>query len=426
MPTLTQQTPKYRKHKASGQAIVTIAGRDHYLGPHGTKASYREYDRLIAKWLAEGRPSRPEAYDFTVTQLLAHFWKFAKQHYRKNGESTGTEKHYGVAIKMVREHCAEHDVAEFGPKALAHLQQVMIGKGFSRRYINDMISRIKRIFKWGVAQELVDVAVYQRLATVEGLQKGRTEAKESTRVRPVSEKIVDATIPHLPDIVADMVRLQRLTGCRPVEITSMRWSEIHRDFESLSEAIDPSIQFTWVDNVWIYLPDTHKTEHHDCLRVIPIGPKGQAILKKYITEGERDSAFVFSPAKSEAIRREQMHKARTTRLSCGNKPGSNRVASPKRKPGDRYTKHSYSKAIRRACESAFPISEEASEHEIEAWKKKYYWAPNRLRHATGTEVRRLYGIETAQALLGHSRLNTTEIYAERKIDQAIQVMKEIG
>ena len=39
MPRYVNAVPKYRKHRASGQAIVTIHGRDHYLGPHGTKAS---------------------------------------------------------------------------------------------------------------------------------------------------------------------------------------------------------------------------------------------------------------------------------------------------------------------------------------------------------------------------------------------------
>lgn len=47
MPRLTNSLPKYRKHRASGQAVVTIAGRDCYLGPHGTKASRLEYDPLI-------------------------------------------------------------------------------------------------------------------------------------------------------------------------------------------------------------------------------------------------------------------------------------------------------------------------------------------------------------------------------------------
>ena len=48
--------PKYRKHRSSGQAVCTINGKDHYLGPYGTKASKIEYDRLIGEWLAAGRP----------------------------------------------------------------------------------------------------------------------------------------------------------------------------------------------------------------------------------------------------------------------------------------------------------------------------------------------------------------------------------
>jgi hypothetical protein len=54
MPRLVNSVPRYRKHRASGPAIV-ISGRDHYLGPYGTKASHIEYDRLIAEWLASGR-----------------------------------------------------------------------------------------------------------------------------------------------------------------------------------------------------------------------------------------------------------------------------------------------------------------------------------------------------------------------------------
>ena len=57
MPRLTAATPKYRHHRASGQAVVTIAGKDHYLGPWKSKASTVEYDRLIGEWLAAGRPT---------------------------------------------------------------------------------------------------------------------------------------------------------------------------------------------------------------------------------------------------------------------------------------------------------------------------------------------------------------------------------
>ena len=37
MPLLTNSTPKYRHHTASGQAIVTLDGHDFYLGPGKAK-----------------------------------------------------------------------------------------------------------------------------------------------------------------------------------------------------------------------------------------------------------------------------------------------------------------------------------------------------------------------------------------------------
>jgi hypothetical protein len=57
MPRLITRLPKYREHKASSQAIVTLDGRDHYLGPHGSAASKAEYNRLVGEWQANGRRS---------------------------------------------------------------------------------------------------------------------------------------------------------------------------------------------------------------------------------------------------------------------------------------------------------------------------------------------------------------------------------
>jgi len=69
-----RRTPAYRKHKASGQAVVTIDGRDVYLGPYGTDASYREYDRILAEWLANGRrlPDASGSHNAHYTVIGAH------------------------------------------------------------------------------------------------------------------------------------------------------------------------------------------------------------------------------------------------------------------------------------------------------------------------------------------------------------------
>ncbi len=40
--------PSYRLHKASGRAIVTIRGRDHYLGKYGSPESHQKYQQSVA------------------------------------------------------------------------------------------------------------------------------------------------------------------------------------------------------------------------------------------------------------------------------------------------------------------------------------------------------------------------------------------
>ena len=88
------RVPSYRLHKSSGQAVVTIAGRDVYLGPHGTKASKLEYDRLVAEWLAAGRPTHVQAHcgEITLSEVMAAYWRHVKRRYVKNGRPT-SEQH---------------------------------------------------------------------------------------------------------------------------------------------------------------------------------------------------------------------------------------------------------------------------------------------------------------------------------------------
>src|SRR5690242_20543256 len=52
MPSRSSRIPSYRLHKPSGQAVVTLAGKDHYLGLHGTPQSRAAYDRLITEYLS--------------------------------------------------------------------------------------------------------------------------------------------------------------------------------------------------------------------------------------------------------------------------------------------------------------------------------------------------------------------------------------
>jgi len=47
---MTVRKPSYRFHKARRCAVVTIAGKDHYLGAYDSPESWEKYHRLVAEW----------------------------------------------------------------------------------------------------------------------------------------------------------------------------------------------------------------------------------------------------------------------------------------------------------------------------------------------------------------------------------------
>ena len=407
MPRISSSVPKYSRHKASGQAVVTIQGKDNYLGPYGSRASKAKYNQLVGEWVVAGRPAMPTpAPDaLTIVEVIEAYWTFAERHYVKDCRPTSEQDCIRAALRPVRRLYEDSPAVDFGPLALKAVRQAMIDAGLSRKTINEHSGRIRRMFKWAVSEELLPATVYQALTTVSGLQKGRTTAKETNPIPPVDAQTGDATLPHLPATVADMVRFQRLTGCRPGEVCLIRPRDINR-----------------TGDVWSYRPASHKTEHHGKSRVIFIGPKAQAILLPYLL---RDAdAFCFSPEESERKRKANMRARRKTRVQPSQLDRSK--ANPDRTAGESYTGASYLKSIWRGCDHAFPPPTKLDAKELKKWRKTNRWSPNQLRHRAATEIRRRYGLEAAQVTLGHAYADVTQIYAERDHTLAATIMREVG
>ena len=180
------------------------------------------------------------------------------------------------------------------------------------------------------------------------------------------------------------------------------------------------------NEIWEYRPRTHKTKRRGKERLIFIGPSAQAVLLRYLARDPQ--AHCFRPCDSEAKRRAAQHAARRTPLSCGNKPGSNRVTDRRRPPGESYTPRAYSRAIRCGCKRAFPIPPEVKKDSAAAnkWCDDHRWFPNQLRHSAATEIRKRFGLEAAQTVLGHSKADVTQVYAERDYALAANVIRQIG
>jgi integrase len=398
-----------------------------YLGRFGSVESRAEYNRIISEWLAgtpQATPPAPSASkatqtDLAVGELILAYFRHCEQYYVKNGEATNQVCMIRLALKVLNRLYGHTSVRDFGPLALKACRAEFVSQGLSRRECNRRTNLIKQAFRWATENELAPPGVFHALQAVAGLRKGRCKAPEPAPIGPVPDEVVDRTIEHLNPTVAAMVRLQRLTGMRPGEVVIMRTCDLNTSVP-----------------IWEYRPGAHKGEHHEKDRVVMLGPRAQAIVKEWLkTDLE---AFLFSPRESLAGHQAERRKARQTPLWPSHKAAQarKRKPQPSRAPRDRYDVCSYRRAIVRACDLASPhptLSEipendltDAQRKELKAWHKAHRWHPHALRHSAGTAIRRRYGLEAAQACLGHSELGATQVYAERNLDAAREVMREIG
>jgi len=423
-------TPAYRKHKPSDRAVVTIDGRDYYLGPWNSKASKLEYDRLIAEWLANGR-RMPSASgnrhagpgDYMVMELALDYLRYAQQYYVKDGEQTSEVSCMKCALGYVKRLYGHTPASQFGPLALKAVREAMIRDDLSRNTTNGYVARIKMAFKWAVSNELVAASVCHGLTTVTGLRRGRSEARETEPIQPVPESMVDAILPFLSSQARAMVELMNVTGMRAGEVTIMRACDI--------DMTGP---------VWQYKPASHKTVHHGKQRIISLGPKAQEVIRPFLKPDL--GAYLFSAADAVAEHLAEQRQSRKTKVQPSQR--NRRKRNPACKPGDRFTTDSLRRAIARGCDRAFPPPQPLCKREDEteadwqarltadqkaelaAWRKDHRFHPHQLRHSYATRVRRLFGLEEARIVLGHSSMSVTEIYAELDRGKATRIAEKIG
>jgi integrase len=417
---MSKRLPKYRLHKPTGQAVVTLNGHDFYLGKYGSISSKDAYARRLKEWQANyGQVARKTAEaqsDLAVCELIAAYLRHCDVYYRKDGKPTTEPANIELAMRPLRKLYGETPAAEFGPLALKAVRQVMIEAGLCRNECNKRTAHIVRLFKWGVENEFVPASVHHGLTAVSGLRQGRSEARESDPVKPVPEAFVDAVRPHVAPQIWSMIELQRLTGMRPGEVVIMRTMDIET-----------------AGRVWVYTPSHHKTEHHGKQRQIYLGPQAQAVLRPWLRPDL--TAYLFSP--KEVL--EAHYKARREGRKTPRTPSSRarkRVKRRERAPQDHYTTQSYDRAIAVACKRAFPHptlsgiprKELTPEQraELKAWVPAESWHPHRLRHNAATWLRREFGLDVARVILGHSSTAVTEVYAEVDREKAIRIMEQVG
>jgi integrase len=386
--------PKCRLHKPTGLAVVRLSGRDVYLGPYGSPESEARYEAAVAEWLKNDRkppprPSRRVPRDhLVVDELILAYLGFAKGYYVKGSKQTGEVRNIKDALRLASSHFGSTLVAEFGPVDLKIVRKAMAEAGLCRNVVNARTNRIRRMFKWGVENQLVEPAVLQGLQAVAPLKKGRSAARETDGVKPVPRACIDEVLRHVTRPVKAMIELQLVSGMRPGEVVLMRTCNIDMSGKT-----------------WEYRPESHKTEHHGIERVVFLGPQAQAIVRPFLKHDVQ--AYLFSPA--DAL--QDLHQRRAAAAHVRRSADQlKRKTKPCKQPGEHYTSASYCYAIHKACRTA----------------GVHVWGPNRLRHNAATFLRKEFGLDAARVILGHTSAAVTEVYAEMDRKKAAEIMEQVG
>jgi integrase len=383
MPRIVKRPPEYRVCRSLNRGRARHQGKTYWFpGEAKSPESWRAYAAFLARFRAgqplgavpepeetaqepaerAQKPASPPPQVLTIAELIERYWNHCLVYYRGPAGLTGEHRNIRCALRPLLDLFGDILANEFEPSHLKIVRDDMIRRGWSRKYINKAIGKIKHLFKWGVGEKHVTAQVFGALAVLKGLEPYRSEARETAEVEAVSDDVIEATLRELAPDTADMIRVARLCACRPSEIVNINGEETDRR--------DP--------DCWWYRPKRHKNAHRGHKRSIPINREAQTILLPYIVAA-----------------------------------GSGKLFRLKHRDGLR-------QAVERACARAFPhpvISAipkrkrtPQQRAELLAWNKAHRWHPNQIRHAALQEAREKDGADGAQALGGHKHIETTEHY----------------
>jgi integrase len=362
--------PSYRLHKPTNQAVVTIRGRDVYLGKFGTPESKQRYKDEIAKMLDSKAdvPIAKKGSRLTVSEAVRLFDSQTNQlNYRD-------KNHFAKAFEPLLDRWGEEPIASFGTARYDDLRQIYVSLNWNQTHINHQLRRVKRFLAWLVLREVYPAGKLMEIKLVKPLSR-YTLVRSPKKVVPVRDEVVTTTLPHCHLNTRGIVQFIWLTGCRPAEACMLHEDSI--DYDGTITLRDGTT--ITVKGIWVYTPPVHKNLHRGITRQILIGPKCQEIIRPYLQLSGRYD-YAFPPER------------------CGDRTG-------------RFlTSHGLHNSLKRA------IGRAGTEH----------WTPYQLRHAAGTRFRRAADKDTAGVLLGHTDQSITARYAEEDWEKAAEVVRKVG
>ncbi len=292
-----------------------------------------------------------------------------------------------LAFTLLLEQFPNADTANFTAdhliifrNTLAQKVSEKTGKTLSIDYVNKLVGFVRAVFNWGMSPNLnalseadiipplVTPTLCFALSKVPNLQPG--EGRQNAERSAVPEHQIQAVLKFLPPVIADILRLQLLTGMRPSEVLKMRVGDIKRDAEQFAELG----QFNFSDEIWLYELAEHKTVKKIGKKLIFLGAEEQDILRKYLQGRDSDPATPLFVNKR-------------------GRPMSGRV---------------YSNAVKNVI----------AEHGLPKF------VPYQMRHSNVSRNSLAFGQDVARAVVGHTTCAMTARYDHSDLLKAFEIVRE--
>ena len=102
-------------------------------------SSRREYDRVIAEFIANGRQSFSSQAEITITSLILRFLDHME---KERNYADGTKQGLKTSLGLLNDLYGTQPVTSFSPAALKTLRRQLLEKGLCRDTINHRINRM--------------------------------------------------------------------------------------------------------------------------------------------------------------------------------------------------------------------------------------------------------------------------------------------
>ena len=364
MPRKANALPSYLLHKQSGQARVRIDGKDILLGAFGSDESRIRYGELISQ----------RAGGVLIDPIAGSKRGSLPRNETEADPGPSVAELCAVFLRHAEQHyqkngqpTSELFLYRSAMRPLKELYGVVTASEFGPLALAAVR---QRMIELGWCRTTINRAM-RRICKIfrHAVKKELVKADCLTRLEAVDPLLAGRTEAHdnAPRTAvsdADIDAVKNLVSPLVCDLIDLQRLTGARSGELLQ------LTTRMIDRsgqVWHAVLANHKTLHRGKSRTLYFGPRSQLILKRHLAAAQDSLLFPV-------------------------------------------TRCAYCRAITRACEKAgIPR-----------------WVPHQLRHTAGTLVRDEFGLEHTQALLGHSKAESTQRYAQLLAGKAIEVARRMG